>query len=163
MAIEEDATLDGVRRQLTDRVKQLKAEAESRPLIVHWKLRGGAHLAGPAGRRDLAAEWQEWLRKEFFLAGSKPALWTGSVELDQPDLPEAWFDEESMLGDFLRNLRLLAAVEPAAVEIGQHIPDQHRVPALAALGQWSDEEHREVLYEAALTGAQLLGAGDRDS
>lgn len=163
LAIEEEATLDGVRRHLTERVKQLKAEAESRPLVVTWKLRGAAHLAGPAGRRDLAAEWQEWLRKEFFLVGSKPVLWTNSVELDQPDLPDAWFDEESMLGDFLRNLRELAAIDPAAVDVGQHIPDQHRIPALAALGQWSEEEHREVLYEAALTGAQLLGAGEREA
>jgi hypothetical protein len=49
------------------------------------------------------------------------------------------------------------------VDFGQHVPDQHRVPALAALSQWSEADHRELLYEAALTGAQLLGAGERDS
>ena len=163
LAIENDATLDTVRRLLTDRVKQLKAEAESRPLIVSWKLRGGAHLAGPAGRRDLAAEWQDWLRKEFFLSGTKPSLWTHTVELDQPELPEAWFEEESMLGDFLRNLRELAALPPGELKLAQQIPEHHRVPALAALGQWSEEEHREVLYEAALTGAQLLGAAEREA
>jgi DNA repair exonuclease SbcCD nuclease subunit len=163
LAIEGDATLDGVRRLLADRVQQLKAEAESRPLIVSWKLRGGAHLAGPAGRRDLAAEWQDWLRKEFFLSGTRPVLWTHTVELDQPDLPEAWFEEESMLGDFLRNLRELAAFTPAELKLAQQIPEQHRIPVLAALGQWTEEEHRQVLYEAALTGAQLLGAAERDS
>jgi DNA repair exonuclease SbcCD nuclease subunit len=163
LPIADDATLEGVRHLLTDRVKQLKAEAESRPLIVHWKLRGGAHLAGPAGRRDLAAEWQEWLRKEFFLSGNKPVLWTQSVELDQPDLPEAWFDEESMLGDFLRNLRELAALPSNDLNLAQQIPEHHRVPALATLGQWTDDEHRAVLYEAALTGAQLLGAADREA
>jgi exonuclease SbcD len=163
LAIEDNATLDGVRSLLADRVKQLKAEAESRPLLVTWKLRGGAHLAGPAGRRDLAAEWQEWLRKEFFLASNKPVLWTHAVELDQPELPDAWFDEESMLGDFLRNLRELAATEPAEVKIAQHIPEQHRLPALAALAQWTEDEHRAVLYEAALTGAQLLGAAEREA
>ena len=36
-------------------------------------------------------------------------------------------------------------------------------PALAALGSWSAEEHRTVLYDAALTGAELLGAGERDA
>jgi exonuclease SbcD len=163
LAIEDNATLDSVRKLLAERVKQLKAEAESRPLIVTWKLRGGSHLAGPAGRRDLAADWQEWLRKEFFLAANKPVLWTQAVELDQPELPEAWFDEESMLGDFLRNLRELAAASPADLNLAQQIPEQHRVPALATLGQWTDDEHREVLYEAALTGAQLLGAGEREA
>jgi exonuclease SbcD len=163
LTIEPHATLDGVRQQLAERVKQLRGEAESRPLFVTWKLHGGEHLAGPAGRRDLAAEWQEWLRKEFFLLGSKPVLWTHAVELDQPELPEAWFGEESMLGDFLRNLRELAALEPSEVGFCQHVPERHRTPALAALAEWTHEEHHAVLAEAALTGAQLLGAGERDS
>jgi hypothetical protein len=90
-------------------------------------------------------------------------LWTHAVELDQPDLPGAWFDEESMLGDFLRNLRELAALAPADVNLAQQIPQQHRLPAFAALGQWTSEEHGAVLYESALTGAQLLGAADREA
>jgi hypothetical protein len=161
LAIEEDATLDGVRRQLTDRVKQLKAEVESRPLIVTWKLRGGAHLAGPAGRRDLAAEWQEWLRKEFFLAGSKPVLWTSSVELDQPNLPDAWFDEESMLGDFLRNLQELAALDPAAVEMGQHIPNSIAC-RLAALSRGRKRSIAKCYMKPPSRGA-ASGCGERDS
>jgi DNA repair exonuclease SbcCD nuclease subunit len=162
IAIESDATLESLRQHLADRVKQLRGEAESRPLLVTWNLTGGEHLAGPAGRRDLAAELEARLRTEFFLNEGKHVLWTHKVELDQPDLPEAWFTEESMLGDFLRNLRELAALEPSAVDLSQHIPEHHHTPALAALSQWSEDEHRTLLFESALTGAQLLGAGDRD-
>jgi exonuclease SbcD len=162
VAIEDDATLDTVKKLLTDRVKQLRAEADSRPLIVTWKLRGGDHLAGPAGRRDLAAEWQDWLRKDFFLANNRPVLWTQAVELDQPELPEAWFEEESMLGDFLRNLKILEGTSPGELRLGNDIPDHQRGPALASLVQWTSEEYRNVLYEAGLTGAQLLGAGERE-
>ncbi|HMC10325.1 MAG TPA: hypothetical protein VKH44_03510 [Pirellulaceae bacterium] len=163
VAIEDDATLDSMRKLLIDRVKQLRAEADARPLIVTWKLRGGAHLAGPAGRRDLAAEWQEWLRKDFFLANNKPVFWTLAVELDQPELPEAWFEEESMLGDFLRNLKELEAQPPGELRLGHEIPEHQRGPALASLCQWTEEEYRGVLYEAGLTGAQLLGAAERDA
>lgn len=163
VAIEEDATLDSIKKILADRVKQLRAEADSRPLIVTWKLRGGEHLAGPAGRRDLAAEWQAWLRKDHLLSNNKPTLWTQAVELDQPNLPEGWFEEESMLGDFLRNLKILETTPAGELRLGGDIPDHHRGPALASLVQWTGEEYREVLYEAGLTGAQLLGAGERES
>ena len=163
VAIEEDATLDTAKKSLADRVKQLRAEADSRPLIVTWKLRGGEHLAGPAGRRDLAAEWQEWLRKDHFLVNNKPGLWTQAVELDQPNLPEGWFEEESMLGDFLRNLKILETTPAGELRLGGDIPDHHRGPALASLVQWTGEEYQAVLYEAGLTGAQLLGAGERES
>jgi DNA repair protein SbcD/Mre11 len=159
LTIEADATLDGVKQLLTERVHKLRGEADERPLIVTWKLHGGSHLAGPAARRDLAAEWQAWLCTEF--VRQQPIVWTHTVQLDQPELPAAWLDEESMLGDFLRNLHELAALEPAEVDFCQHVPEQHRAAELAALAEWTEEEHRTVLHEAALSGAQLLGAADR--
>lgn len=161
MAIGADLTVEGVQQALSDRVRQLRAEADSRPLIVTWKLRGGDHLGGPAKRRELAAEWLAWLRKEF--AAKKPIVWTMGVELYEPLLPDAWLAEESMLGDFLRNLRELEALLPSEVELTPHIPEHHRVPALAALAEWNEDEHQDVLHEAALTGAHLLGAADRDA
>lgn len=163
LVIDADLSLEGLRKLLADRVKQLRAEAESRPLIVSWKLRGGSHLAGPAGRRELADELQNWLRKEFLLSGSKPSLWTLAVELDQPDLPDAWFDEESMLGDFLRNLKDWATKPASEVSLTPHVAPYHRVPALGRLTEWTENEYRGVLLEAALTGAQLLGASDREA
>jgi hypothetical protein len=68
-----------------------------------------------------------------------------------------------MLGDFLRNLREMVGKEWQEVDLGDDIPLHHRTPALASLAQWTDEDHAEVLREAALTGAQLLGAGEREA
>jgi len=102
------------------------------------------------------------LRKEYFLAGKKPSLWTLAVELDQPELPAAWIDEESMLGDFLRNLRELSSLQANEVRLDEQIPEHHRA-ILGSLGQWTDDEFRELLSEAGLTGAQLLGAGEREA
>jgi DNA repair exonuclease SbcCD nuclease subunit len=161
MAIDDEATLDGLRRRLVERARQLQAEAESRWLVVSWKLRGGHHLAGPAGRRDLAADLHDWLGKEI-PAGGKSGLWTHAVELDQPELPAEWYAEDSMLGDFLRSLQELSNQE-TALDLGQYIPPPLRTAALAALVHWNREEQSQVLGDAALTGAQLLGAADRST
>ena len=161
MALTDDLTLEGVTQALANRVKTLRAEAESRPLIVTWKLRGGDHLGGPAKRRELSLEWLAWLRKEF--AAQKPVVWTLAVDLYQPLLPDDWLGEDSMLGDFLRTLGELESLPPADADLSQHIPEHHRVPALAALTQWTEDEHQDVLHEAALTGAHLLGAAERDT
>jgi hypothetical protein len=162
LTVDDEATAESVPYLLAERVKELKVETDARPLIVTWRLTGGAQLAGPAARRDLAAEWQAWLRKECFLSGSKPAMWTHAVELDQPELPQAWFEEESMLGDFLRSQRELISENATIADLTESVPEDHRTAALAALTTWSESEYHEVLKEAALTGAQLLGAGDRD-
>jgi exonuclease SbcD len=162
LTINREVRPDDIRGLLADRAKQLRAEAQTRPLIVTWKLSGGEHLAGPAARRDLAAEWQAWLREEFAASADKPLLWTQTVEVDQPQLPACWFDEESMLGEFLRSVCELAALEPEDVNPAKHVP-QHRSAAFAPLAEWSAEEQQAVLAEAALTGAQLLGAADREA
>jgi DNA repair protein SbcD/Mre11 len=163
VALEPGETLEGARQKLAESAKQLRAEAGNRPLLVHWKITGGSHLAGPAARQDLAAEWQEWLRKDFFLSGGKPALWTHKVELDHAELPDDWFAEDSMLGEFLRNLRELKGTELSDLYLDVEIPAHHRTPALATLGQWSRDEQLEVLGEVGLTGAQLLGAAEREA
>jgi exonuclease SbcD len=162
LTLKADTTLDKVQETLSDRVQQLRAENDSRPLIVTWKLRGGDHLGGPAKRREMSLEWLTWLRKEF--ASAKPCVWTQAVELYVPLLPEDWLGEDSMLGDFLRNLGELEALSPSEVDLLPHIPEHHRtVGDLAALAEWSDDEHQDVLHEAALTGAHLLGAADRET
>jgi DNA repair protein SbcD/Mre11 len=160
MPLKNDLTLDAIQRTLGDRVRALKSEADGRPLIMTWKLRGGDHLGGPAKRRELAAEWLAWLRKEF--ATQKPPVWTTNVELYQPLLPDEWVKEDSMLGDFLRNLREIDALTPGEIDLSQVIPEHHRVPELAALAEWTDDQHQDVLHEAALTGSHLLGAAEHE-
>jgi DNA repair exonuclease SbcCD nuclease subunit len=160
MPLRPDVTLAAIKDLLADRVKQLKAENDGRPLLITWKLRGGDHLGGPAKRRELSLEWLAWLRKEFSML--KPSVWTLGVELYVPLLPDDWTGEDSMLGDFLRHLGGLEALSPGDVDLLPHIPEHHRVPALAALAAWTEDEHQDVLHEAALTGAHLLGAADRE-
>ena len=67
-----------------------------------------------------------------------------------------------MLGDFLRSLRELTTLEPSQVDFAQHVPVSYRTTDWAALAEWGEEEHRALLAEAELTGAQLLGAAERD-
>ena len=50
-----------------------------------------------------------------------------------------------MLGDFLRNLRELSALPPTNCGLGSTFLNIIACPALATLGQWTDEEYRAVL------------------
>ncbi len=159
--VEEGATRSNIHNQLAERVKALRAHSEERPLLVNWKLRGVEHLARPTKRHELAAELLAWLRKEF--GPAKPTLWSVGVELESSVLPAEWIEEDSMVGDFLRSLKLLVDADPGDLDLAEHVPEAFRTPELAALRQWTATDHREILHEVALTGAHLLGADDRDS
>jgi hypothetical protein len=43
------------------------------------------------------------------------------------------------------------------------VPEAFRTAELAELRSWTAADHRSILHEAALTGAHLLGADDRDA
>jgi hypothetical protein len=160
LAVKDDATRGDVRNLLADRIKQLRSQAEERPLLVHWNLSGIEHLAPTTKRHELAAELLDWLRKEYGTA--KPATWSLGVTFQSAALPEEWHTEDSMVGDFLRSLKLLVDAEPKDIDLAVHVPERFRTPELAELGSWTADDHREILHEVALIGAQLLGADDRD-
>ena len=159
--VEEDATRADVKKLLADRVKLLRSQAEDRPLLVRWRLRGIEHLSRPTKRHELSTELLEWLRKEY--GNAKPPLWSLGVEFESAELPAAWLDEDSMVGDFLRSLRQLTEIDHKEVDLTVHVPERHRTAELAELSRWTAEDHQEILREAGLLGAQLLGADDRDA
>jgi hypothetical protein len=161
LQVEDDAAIGDIHKQLAERAKVLRAHAEERPLLVNWKLSGIEHLARPTKRHELAAELLAWLRKEF--GPAKPTLWSIGVEFESPALPGEWFEEDSMVGDFLRSLKLLVDADPADIDLAEHVPEPFRTPELAALRQWTVTDHRAILHEVALTGAHLLGADDRET
>ncbi|MEX2176713.1 MAG: DNA repair exonuclease [Pirellulaceae bacterium] len=161
LAAPDGASLGDLQKVLTERIKVLRTHADERPLLVEWKLRGIEHLARPTKRHELAGELLAWLRKEH--GASKPPVWSVGVEFEAPELPAEWIAEDSMVGDFLRSLKLLTDAEPKEIDLTVHVPEQFRTAELAELGNWTADDHREILREAALTGAQLLGADDRDA
>jgi DNA repair exonuclease SbcCD nuclease subunit len=160
LAAPDNATRGDVQKLLAERVKVLRSHADERPLIVNWRLSGIEHLARPTKRQELAGELLAWLRKEF--GAAKPPLWSVDVQFEKPRLPDEWLEEDSMVGDYLRSLKLLSDADPKEVDLAVHVPERFRTTELAALSSWTAGDHRDILHEAALTGAQLLGADDRD-
>ena len=68
-------------------------------------------------RGKLRSELLEWLRIEHGL--SSPIVWTVGIELDpQNALPESLYEQETILGDFLRTVREFEAdpQQPLPVE-----------------------------------------------
>ena len=160
LAVPDNATRGEVQKLLAERIKILRSHADERPLLVNWRLAGIEHLARPTKRHELAAELLDWLRKEY--GPAKPPIWSVGVEFQPPELPAEWLEEDSMVGDYLRSLKLLEDADAKDIDLTVHVPEPFRTAELAALSCWTTDDHREILREAALTGSQLLGADDRD-
>lgn len=89
-----------LRQLLGKRIAKLQAECPGRSLLVQWRIQldlEQATVVGPGAVEETMA----WLRREF--GHAQPAVWTTDIELLPPKtLPQKWFDEDTILGDFLR-------------------------------------------------------------
>lgn len=161
MSIDETQSRSDAKRRIAERMQRLVAEAGQRPILVRFRLSGGAHLGSLHERRQWCGDLCDWLRSEF--GRGEQGAWSLAVELDAGPLPRAWEAEDSMLGDFLRVLRQQEdAAEP--LELSSYLPPRLDRELTQALGDWASGTGRtRLLREAAAAGAQLLGAEHRSA
>ncbi|HTN73813.1 MAG TPA: hypothetical protein VL096_01150, partial [Pirellulaceae bacterium] len=90
-----------------------------------------------------------------------PAVWTAAVEITPPsNLPTMWYEEDTLLGDYLRLMRDVEQDTAQELDLGTLLAGTAAEEA-SALVRWQNEEQRQqVLQDAALLGVDLLRSGD---
>jgi exonuclease SbcD len=156
---DEDASLADLQKAFGQRIEHLRAVAEDRPLLVTWQI--ATEGPGIAKRRHLLeTQLLPWLR-QMFSAGAKP-IWSIDIELSSLVAPVAWKNEDSMLGEFLGAIDTLDDVGDMVWQWDDQMPEKHG----ELVRPWLEPtptmaERSPMAREAALLGAQLLGAEDR--
>ena len=135
-------------------------DAASRPLLATWKISG----SGPVLRSLQRSEAKSELLADLNAVDHRgSSVWHVAVEVVQPaEYPAAWYEEETIRGEFLRSLQQLQAegIDPVAWE--QYLPCEEKgaeVAARLATEQGIDAEL--AIKRAADLGVYLLsGEGD---
>ena len=71
---------------------------------MRWKIHGTGPLVNRLRPGGLADEMLVDLRRRF--GQRTPVAWSVSLECDSPlSVPAEWYDEETVLGDFVRQVR----------------------------------------------------------
>jgi hypothetical protein len=106
-------------------------------------------------RGSLAGELLGALRGEF--GSGRPAAWSLSLEVEAAEaLPSPWYEQETILGDFLRAVRQYQMNPADPLELESYLAESQLAGALAAAAAPTGEARQRVLREAALLGADLL-------
>lgn len=147
-------------RLLNDRMKSLMAEVGDHPTLISWQIQSHGTLGGVPRNLELAAELTERLRRDFG-SGNRP-VWTVAVEFLPPKtLPKDYYEEDTILGDFLRLVRTYQAEQVGMVSIAALIPEHYLDSGLVSATELSDLEDREaVLRDVAMLGVDLLSGGE---
>jgi hypothetical protein len=142
-------------RLLREQLETLVAAAPGRTLLVRWTLVGEGPLMMSARRDGLAAELTSLLRTDYGFR--TPPAWSIAVEIEYPALPEAWYEQETLLGDYLRAVRGREHSPAEPIGLEAYISERQLAGPLAGCGAIIvPAARRSILRQAALLGADLL-------
>jgi len=105
---------------------------------------------------SLADELLVDLRRKF--GERSPVAWSVSITCDSPlSVPAEWYDQETCLGDFLRETREFELHEEMLLDLRPLLPEDLRDEFLESIARVETAEERgALLCRAAKLGVDLL-------
>jgi hypothetical protein len=156
ISLAEDAQRNDLQRELRSRMQKIASEASGANVLVRWRVKADGPLAGMLRSGGLDRELLEWLRTEF--GRTRPAVWAVSLDVESgATLPEELYEEDTILGDFLRAVREHEQDQALALDFARFLPDMGKNRTLASAIQSGESVSRAaLLHESAVLGADLL-------
>ena len=142
--------------RLHDRIDALRQSNPGVDVFVAWTIVGDGPLMAELRRGSLAASLLETIRSEHGFGS--PAVWSLALAAEPPAvLPASWYDQQTILGDFLRELRERQADPERPLLLESYLSEGHRSGPLAAAAAIVPGPARErISRDAAMLGCDLL-------
>ncbi len=149
-------TLEQLEERLDERLDKLRQKSQGTDLLVTWHVRGTGPLVAqlrPGTEVDALIE-----RLQKRASRRSPLCWTVRLECNSPaTVPEEWYDQETILGDFLRQLSAFEDDGRKPLELEALLPTPLTNNALRAVASFDHADHRTiVLQRAKKLGIDLL-------
>jgi DNA repair exonuclease SbcCD nuclease subunit len=142
--------------RMEERLEKLVAQHPGIDLLVKWTIRGAGPLVNRLRPNGLADELLVDLRRRF--GEGSPAAWSVSIDCESPlSVPAEWYDEETVMGDLLRQFRHYQLHDDVSLDLEQFLPEDVRHESLAAIAEVETVQQRAALLNrAGKLGVDLL-------
>jgi len=142
--------------RMVERLEKLQAQQPGIDHFVRWTIRGAGPLVNRLRPGGLADELLVDLRRKF--GERSPAVWSASIDCHAPlSVPAEWYDQETCLGDFLRQVREFELHDELPLDLSAFLPEDLGEDPLAAIAEVKGPAAREeLLCRAAKLGVDLL-------
>jgi DNA repair exonuclease SbcCD nuclease subunit len=156
VAVDESTTSEQLIHTLNERIGELLVDPFGPELFIRWTVLGSRALAARLRSGNLGGQIMGRLRDEH--GAKRPAAWTVAIQAAPTHaLPDELYDEQSLLGEFLRAARQRAARSGEPLELAPFLAERHRTGPLASLAEVADPAaRRRALAAAAALGSELL-------
>lgn len=141
--------------RMVDRLEKLQAKNPGVDHLVKWSIRGTGPLVNRLRPGGLADELLVDLRRKF--GERSPVAWSVSLECHSPlSTPAEWYDQDTVLGDLLRQVRDLEMHE-TPFDLRPFLPENLEGDPLTEIASIDSAADRaDLLCRAAKLGVDLL-------
>jgi hypothetical protein len=148
---EEDALL----AQIEERIARLQTKHTGSDLLISWRITGKGSVLNHIRRGGVSDQMVERLRSRYVT--HSPLVWTVGIECNSPlNVPQEWVDEETIMGDLLREFRKLEADPTIPLELEEFLPAEFSTGQFAEVALVADEDRAELLWAASKLGVDLM-------
>jgi len=155
LSVAESVHIDALKDLLADRALQVTSKLPDQHLLVDWNIATTGDYSAEFRKQENHGKLLKWLRHEF---GTSPGLWSVSLTFSAPqNLPKGWNEEDTLLGDFLREVARYRHDAKLPFHLSHYAGGQNEVDGVARLTR-VDTAGREALLDAVLLdGIDRLG------
>jgi exonuclease SbcD len=143
-------------KRLETSLEKLQARHPGVELLICWRVCGVGPLVHRLRAGGLADEIIDRLRRTY--GERSPAAYTATIESDSPlSVPAEWYDEQTVVGDLLREFNQFEKDESLALELSRFLPAGMEKDPLAGIAEISSPEVRNCLLQSAVKlGVDLI-------
>jgi exonuclease SbcD len=140
---------------IEERIAKLRIKHQGTPLLVTWKIEGRGQLLNHVRSGGISDDITTLLREKH--GHEQPVLWTVALECSSPlDVPREWYDEETIMGDVLREFRNLEESSEVPLELEGFLPEELRDTPLAELATVAEHDRGALLWAASKMAVDMM-------
>jgi DNA repair exonuclease SbcCD nuclease subunit len=155
ISIAESTDFEALQNIVSERALKLVTENPDQTLLVNWQFIPSGGFNPQLRNDESKTRLLEWLRREF--GSGTSGLWTNSIEFDQPaNMPEGWFEEDTILGDYLRAVGRYQEDPSINLALHEYLPRYVDNDSVGSIVRVSEDDRARILAAAALVGVDYL-------
>jgi hypothetical protein len=153
--VDESTTPDRLEAMLQERTRSLVESAAGTDQLISWTVTGSGPLLTRLRSGPVASQYLEKIRK-LFGTGSA-ATWSVSLSAKMTARPpREWYEPSTIRGDFLQTIEHLKKEPDEPLGLERYLPEGVGEDVFSVAVGGSDRRRRNVLYDAAFLGVDLL-------
>lgn len=146
---------DALMTQLEARISKLQTKHAGSRLLINWQIEGRGQVVNHIRSGGISDQMVELLREHY--GQLTPSIWTVSITCAAPlDVPQEWVDEETIMGDMLREFRALEADVDIPLRLEEFLPEELLSSPRAELAVVEEHERAGILWAASKMAVDLL-------